>query len=80
LLFAPLSIRLAGGADIALYVCVLAVAERPVAADARGITTAYTNDALDRLTGKSYSDGGPSVTYCYDQTSYRRVTQIHCSR
>jgi RHS repeat-associated protein len=38
--------------------------------DARAITTTYTYDALDRLTGKSYSNGDPSVSYYYDQTSY----------
>jgi RHS repeat-associated protein len=42
--------------------------------DARGITTTYTYDALDRLTGKSYSNGDPSVTYYYDQTSYNGLT------
>jgi RHS repeat-associated protein len=42
--------------------------------DARGITTTYAYDALDRLTGKSYSNGDPSVTYYYDQTSYNGLT------
>jgi RHS repeat-associated protein len=42
--------------------------------DARGITTTYTYDALDRLTGKSYSNGDASVTYYYDQTSYNGLT------
>ena len=42
--------------------------------DARSITTTYTYDALDRLTGKSYSNGDASVTYYYDQTSYNGLT------
>jgi RHS repeat-associated protein len=35
--------------------------------DARGITTTYTYDALNRLKSKSYSNGQGSVTYSYDQ-------------
>jgi YD repeat-containing protein len=42
--------------------------------DARNITTTYTYDALDRLTGKSYSNGDASITYYYDQTSYNGLT------
>jgi len=42
--------------------------------DARGITATYTYDAMDRLTGKSYSNGDASVTYYYDQTSYNGLT------
>ncbi len=43
--------------------------------DGRNITTTYTYDALNRLTGMSYSDGStPSVTYSYDQTSYNGLT------
>jgi YD repeat-containing protein len=38
-------------------------------ADARGITTTYSYDALNRLTGKTYSDGTSPVTFSYDQTS-----------
>jgi RHS repeat-associated protein len=34
--------------------------------DARSITTTYTYDALNRLTGTSYSGSTPSVTYTYD--------------
>lgn len=38
--------------------------------DARGITTTFTYDALNRITLKSYSDGTtPSVSYHYDETS-----------
>jgi RHS repeat-associated protein len=42
--------------------------------DARNITTTYTYDALNRLTGKSYSDGTPAVTYLYDLTAYNGLT------
>jgi RHS repeat-associated protein len=42
--------------------------------DARSITTTYSYDAMDRLTGKSYSNGDASVTYHYDQTSYNGLT------
>jgi RHS repeat-associated protein len=38
--------------------------------DARGITTTFSYDALNRLTGKSYSDSTPAVLYFYDQSSY----------
>src|SRR6185437_13467367 len=38
--------------------------------DARNITTMFAYDALSRLTGKTYSDTTPSVTYAYDQTSF----------
>ncbi|HKV27310.1 MAG TPA: RHS repeat-associated core domain-containing protein [Candidatus Acidoferrales bacterium] len=37
--------------------------------DARGITTTYSYDLLHRLTSKSYSDGTPTASYSYDQTS-----------
>ncbi len=37
--------------------------------DARGITTTYTYDAMNRITGKSYSNSNPTATaYTYDQT------------
>ena len=42
--------------------------------DERGITTTYTYDALNRPTGRTYSNGDPSVTYSYDQTSYNGLT------
>ncbi|MGH9356598.1 MAG: hypothetical protein ACRD10_10760, partial [Terriglobia bacterium] len=35
--------------------------------DARGIVTTYSYDALNRLTGKTYTDGEPAVTYSFDQ-------------
>lgn len=35
--------------------------------DARGITTTYTYDALNRLKSKAYSNGQGGVTYNYDQ-------------
>ena len=34
--------------------------------DNRNITTSMTYDALNRLVTKSYSNGTPTVTYCYD--------------
>jgi len=38
--------------------------------DPKGVTTTYSYDALNRLTGKSYSDGStPSSSYSYDSTS-----------
>jgi len=37
--------------------------------DARNITTTYSYDALNRLTGKTYSDSTPPTAYAYDQTS-----------
>jgi RHS repeat-associated protein len=37
--------------------------------DPRGITTTYTYDSLYRLTGKSYSDTTPAVTYSTEQTN-----------
>jgi len=38
-------------------------------ADARGITTTLAYDALNRLTGKTYSNGDPSVVYRYDESA-----------
>ncbi|GGG75787.1 RHS repeat-associated core domain-containing protein [Edaphobacter dinghuensis] len=37
--------------------------------DARGTTINYAYDALNRLTGKTYSDGTPNVAYTYDSFS-----------
>jgi RHS repeat-associated protein len=34
--------------------------------DARGVTTTYVYDALNRPTSRSYSDSTPTVTYAYD--------------
>jgi RHS repeat-associated protein len=42
--------------------------------DARNITITYAYDVLNRLTGKSYSDATPAVTYAYDQTIARGVS------
>ena len=36
--------------------------------DARSISITYSYDYLNRLIGKTYSNGDPSVTYTYDQT------------
>jgi RHS repeat-associated protein len=33
------------------------------------VTTTYSYDAMHRPTGKTYSNGDPSVTYSYDQTN-----------
>ena len=38
--------------------------------DPRGITTSMGYDALNRIVAKSYSDGTPGVTYCYDGNVY----------
>jgi YD repeat-containing protein len=38
--------------------------------DARGITTTYSYDAMNRLTQKTYSDATPTAYYLYDQTSW----------
>lgn len=37
-------------------------------ADARGITSTYSFDALNRVTGVTYSNGDPALTFSYDQT------------
>jgi RHS repeat-associated protein len=42
--------------------------------DARSITTTYNYDAENRLIGKTYSNGDPSLSYFYDQTSYNGLT------
>jgi YD repeat-containing protein len=36
--------------------------------DARAFTITYAYDALNRMTGKTYSNGDPAVTYTYDQS------------
>jgi len=38
-------------------------------ADARSITTTNSYDALNRVTGVTYSNGDPSVSYTYDQSA-----------
>ena len=42
--------------------------------DERGVTTTYTYDALNRLTGISYSNGDASAGYAYDQASYNGLS------
>lgn len=42
--------------------------------DARSVTTTTTYDALNRITGKTYSDSTPSVVYSYDQTSFNGLS------
>jgi len=37
--------------------------------DARAITITYSWDPLNRMLGKTYSNGDPSVSYTYDQTA-----------
>jgi RHS repeat-associated protein len=47
--------------------------------DARGITTTYCYDALNRLTGKKFSSvscplSSPDIAYYYDQTTYNGLS------
>ena len=42
--------------------------------DERGITTTYSYNNMNELTGKTYSNGDPSITYSYNQTSYNGLT------
>jgi RHS repeat-associated protein len=42
--------------------------------DARGVMTTYSYNVLDQITGKTYSDGTPTVTYNYNQTSANGVS------
>ncbi|HKW18897.1 MAG TPA: RHS repeat-associated core domain-containing protein [Terriglobales bacterium] len=42
--------------------------------DARGVVTTFTYDSINRLTGRSYSDGTANVTYHYDQTTFNGLT------
>ena len=37
--------------------------------DARSFTTTYSYDSMHRMSGKTYSNGDPSVAYTYDQTA-----------
>jgi RHS repeat-associated protein len=50
------------------------VAPKPNQTGSLTVTTTYTYDALNRLTGKTYSNGDPAVSYFYDQTSYNGLT------
>jgi RHS repeat-associated protein len=45
--------------------------------DARAARTCMRYDALHRLTQKNYSDGTPTATYNYDQSSANGVTLAH---
>ena len=38
------------------------------------VTTTYSYDALNRLTGIDYGDSTPDITYSYDQSSYNSLT------
>ncbi len=38
-------------------------------ADARSITITYSYEVLNRMTGRTYSNGDPSVSYAYDQAT-----------
>jgi len=42
--------------------------------DGRSITKTFTYDAIARMTGKTYSDSTPAVSYSYDQTSFNGLT------
>jgi RHS repeat-associated protein len=42
--------------------------------DARGITTTYTYSSRDILTGMTYSDATPAVTYSYGDSTYNGLT------
>jgi len=43
-------------------------------ADARSITSTFGYDPLHRLTGKTYSNADPAISYFYDQASYNGLT------
>jgi RHS repeat-associated protein len=45
--------------------------------DARGITAAYSYDALNRLTSKTYSDGTPSAYFAYDGPGWWGIPQTN---
>jgi RHS repeat-associated protein len=42
--------------------------------DARGVTATYSYDTLGRLTGKTYSDATPTISYSYDQSGAYGLT------
>ncbi|MGH9554618.1 MAG: RHS repeat domain-containing protein [Terriglobales bacterium] len=50
------------------------VSPKPNQTGALTVTVTYAYDALHRLTGKTYSNGDPAVSYFYDQTSYNGLT------
>jgi YD repeat-containing protein len=45
------------------------IAPAPNQVGSQTVTTSYTYDALNRVTGRTYSNGDPSVTYAYDQSA-----------
>jgi len=45
--------------------------------DARGITISYSHDNMDRLTGKTYSDQEPAVSYTYSQSNCLGLTSCY---
>jgi len=50
------------------------VAPLPNQTGSATVTTTYGYDALHRLTGKTYSNGDPAVSYFYDQSSYNGLS------
>ena len=54
--------------------CSGAVSQLCRATDALSVAKTYSYDALNRMTGKSYSDSTSAVTYSYDQSSYNSLT------
>ena len=48
--------------------------------DARGVVATSTYDALNRRTGTTFSDGTPSATYSYDQTTSSLIGLITNSK
>ncbi|MFZ0884998.1 MAG: RHS repeat-associated core domain-containing protein [Candidatus Acidiferrales bacterium] len=42
--------------------------------DAKGTTTTYGYDSLNRRTSKAYSDSTPAIAYYYDQSSYNGLS------
>ena len=50
------------------------VAPAPTQIGPATVTTTYFYDALHRLTGKTYSNGDPAVSYFYDQAAYNGLS------
>lgn len=48
--------------------------------DARAFTITYAYDVLNRMTGKTYSNGDHAITYAYDQTGCLGVTCYNVGR